>query len=66
MCNALILYGSGQPWTLEFSRKLNTGHDDDAVIDPRADTVCAISVLDNELYWHHSVSGRLILRFAPR
>lgn len=56
----------GSGWTLEFSRKLNTGHGDDAVIDPAADTVCAIAVLDNELYWRHSVSGRLLLRFAPR
>lgn len=56
----------GSSWTLEFSRKLATGHADDAVLDPNRDNVCAIAILDNELYWRHSVSGRLLLRFMPR
>jgi len=53
----------GSTWTLEISRKFDTGHADDAVLDRDRDNVCAIAVLDNELYWHHSVSGRLLLRF---
>ena len=56
----------GARWTLELSRKFATGHADDAVLDPGRDNVCAIAVLDNELYWRHSVSGKLILRFGPR
>ena len=55
----------GKSWTLEISRKLNTGNPDDAVIDPSKDNPCAIAVLDDELYWHHSVSGLLLLQFAP-
>ena len=56
----------GSGWTLEMTRKLNTGHDDDAVIHPGRDNLCAIAVLDDELYWRHSVSGRLLLRLAQR
>ncbi len=55
----------GHGWTLEISRKLNTGNGDDAVLDPGKDNLCAIAVLDDELYWRHSVSGLLLLRFAP-
>ncbi len=54
----------GKFWTLEMSRKFNTGHGDDAVIDPSRATLCAIAVLDDELYWHHSVSPRILLRFS--
>jgi hypothetical protein len=50
-------------WTLEMSRKFNTGHSDDAVIDPMKENVCAIAVLDDELYWEHSVSSIITLRF---
>ena len=56
----------GSRWTLEMSRKLDTGHSDDAALDPGRDNLCAIAVLDDELYWRHSVSGRLLLRFADR
>ena len=54
----------GKGWTLEMSRKLNTGHNDDAVIDPARDNLCAIAVLDDELYWNHSVSRIITLRLV--
>ena len=54
----------GKNWTLEMSRKFNTGHNDDAVIDPSKDNTCAIAVLDDELYWEHSVSPVITLRFT--
>ena len=56
----------GSGWTLEMARKLNTGHADDAVVYADNDTPCAFAVLDDELYWHHSVSGLLLLRLVPR
>ncbi len=56
----------GSSWTLEITRKFDTGHSDDAVLYPGRDNLCAIAALDDELYWRHSVSGRLLLRFAPR
>lgn len=56
----------GKGWTLEMSRKFNTGHDDDAVIDPAKPIRCAIAVLNDELYWHHSVSPSLILTFQQK
>ena len=56
----------GAGWTLEMTRKLDTGHADDAVLHVGRDNVCAIAVLDDELYWRHSVSGRLRLRLARR
>ena len=46
------------------SRRFNTGHADDAVIDPKRDNLCAIAVLDDELYWEHSVSPVIVLRFV--
>ena len=46
------------------SRAFNTGHEDDAVRNPTGDNACAIAVLDDELYWRHSVSSLLILRFV--
>ncbi len=56
----------GTGWTLEMARKLNTGHADDAVVYRNKDNPCAIAVLDDELYWHHSVSPLLLLRLVPR
>ncbi|MDQ1272299.1 MAG: hypothetical protein QG591_929 [Planctomycetota bacterium] len=53
----------GKGWTLEMSRKFNTGHDDDAPIDPAKENICAIAVLDDELYWDHSVSQLITLHF---
>lgn len=55
----------GNGWTLEMSRRFNTGNADDAVIDPDGEIDCAIAVLDDELFWHHSVSQKLVLRFKP-
>jgi hypothetical protein len=54
----------GKTWTLEMSRKFNTGHRDDVIIEPTKDTICAIAVLDDELYWDHSVSTIITLRFV--
>jgi hypothetical protein len=55
----------GTAWTLEMSRALVTGHADDAKLDPPQETLCAIAVLDDELYWRHSVSPLLELYFLP-
>ena len=54
----------GATWSLEMSRKFDTGHPDDAVIDPSRDNRCAIAVLDDELYEEHSVSTVITLRFG--
>jgi hypothetical protein len=55
---------NGRSWLLEMGRKFNTGHPgDDAVIDPKKDNVCAVAVLDEELYEEHSVSTVIVLRF---
>lgn len=56
---------NGAEWTLEMTRRFNTGNADDTLIDPDGEIVCAIAVLDDELYWHHSVSQKLVLRFKP-
>lgn len=56
----------GKHWTLEMSRKFNTGHSDDAIIDPTKDNICAIAVLNDELYWNHSVSPVITLRFTGK
>jgi hypothetical protein len=56
----------GKAWTLEMSRALITQHGDDAVLDPRQEILCAIAVLDDELYWRHSVSPLLEIHFLPR
>lgn len=53
----------GARWTLEMGRKFNTGYADDAVLDANHEIFCAIAILDDELYWNHSVSPKLVLRF---
>lgn len=53
----------GRGWTLEMSRRFNTHHADDATLNPSESVLCAIAVLDDELYWRHSVSPLLELRF---
>jgi hypothetical protein len=55
---------NGSGWTLELTRAFNTGHDDDAVIHKNKDNRFAIAILDDELYWRHSISELLLLRFA--
>ena len=55
---------NGTGWTLELTRKFNTGNSDDAVIDPEQSIICAIAVLNDELYWNHSVSQEISLRFS--
>lgn len=54
----------GTGWTLEMTRKFDTGNSDDAVINPSQENICAIAVLNDELYWDHSVSQMLSLRFS--
>lgn len=54
---------NGTGWTLEMCRRLNTSHPDDAVIAVNKDNTCAIAVLNDELYWNHSVSQIITLRF---
>lgn len=56
----------GSMWTLEMARKLSTGQPDDAVLHLDRENPCAIAVLDDELYWHHSVSQLIHIRFEPR
>ena len=56
----------GKTWTLEMSRQFDTHHDDDTKLTPNDEVLCAIAVLDDELYWRHSVSPLLELRFLPR
>ncbi|OHB82001.1 MAG: hypothetical protein A2W31_05270 [Planctomycetes bacterium RBG_16_64_10] len=53
----------GKGWTLEMSRRFNTGHDDDVVLAPSKPLPCAIAVLDDELYWQHYVSPPITLTF---
>ena len=47
---------NGHGWVLEMARRLDTGNADDAVIRADGLNLCAIAILDDELYWHHSVS----------
>lgn len=54
---------NGKGWTLEMARAFNTGNADDATIDKSRDNTCAIAVLNDELYWDHSVSQTIRLRF---
>ena len=55
----------GNAWTLEMTRKFNTSHDDDTKLNPDEEILCAIAVLNDELYWRHSVSSLIELRFLP-
>lgn len=55
---------NGSGWTLEMTRAFDTGHADDAVIHKDKDNRFAIAILDDELYWRHSVSELLHLRFT--
>lgn len=54
----------GKAWTLEMGRKLDTGHKDDAAIPRGGEILSAIAILDDELYWRHSVSDLLVLRLT--
>jgi len=56
----------GRTWTLEISRKFTTSHKDDVAIDPARENICAIAVLNDELYWRHSTSPVITLRFVNR
>ena len=57
---------NGSGWTLEMTRKFDTGHADDAVIHRDMDNRFAVAILDDELYWRHSISELMLLRFAPK
>jgi hypothetical protein len=56
----------GKAWTLEMSRAFDTHHDDDVTLHAGDEILCAIAVLDDELYWRHSVSALLTLHILPR
>ena len=56
----------GTAWTLEMSRAFDTGHSDDVTLHAGETIRCAIAVLDDELYWRHSVSPLLELHLLPR
>lgn len=56
----------GKGWTLEMTRKFATGNPDDADIDPGKANICAIATLNDELYWRHSVSGKISLQFNTK
>ncbi len=56
----------GKAWTLEMTRLFNTSHEDDTKLDADEEILCAIAVLDDELYWQHSVSPLIELRFLPK
>lgn len=51
-------------WHWKAGRGNPVGWVDDAIIDPTQDNICAIAVLDDELYWDHSVSSKIKLRFV--
>ena len=55
---------NGRGWVLEMARRLDTGNADDAVIRANGANLCAIAILDDELYWHHSVSSLIHLTFG--
>lgn len=57
---------NGRGWTLEMARRLDTGNADDAVIRTDRANPCAIAILDDELYWHHSVSTLVHLTFGGK
>lgn len=56
----------GSGWTLEMGRRFDTGHADDVVINPATTIEAAIAILNDELYWNHSVSPKLVLHFRER
>ena len=56
----------GKAWTLEMSRRFDTHHDDDVALNVNDEILCAIAILDDELYWRHSVSPLLELHFMRR
>ena len=56
----------GNGWTLEMGRRFDTGNADDAAIDPATTIECAIAILNDELYWNHAVSPKLVLHFQER
>lgn len=45
------------------ARRLDTGNADDAVIRADAVNLCAMAILDDGLYWHHSVFSLIHLTF---
>ncbi|MDC3379009.1 ethylbenzene dehydrogenase-related protein [Planctomycetota bacterium] len=52
-------------WTVEFARRLNTGHVDDTAFAPGVTYRMGIAVFDHEEHGHHSASGVIELHLAP-
>lgn len=52
-------------WTVEFKRKLNTGHPDDAVFSVGKAIEFAVAIFDETEHSDHDVSGKLILKLQP-
>lgn len=61
---AASVYGQGR-WTLMLSRRLNTGHEDDAVLKPGERYPLALAVFDDSGEADHYESGVLWLNLAP-
>jgi hypothetical protein len=59
---AISRYGHGR-WTLMLYRKLDTGHDDDVVFDPRKQYSFAMAVFDNSGSDHSKATQPLTLKF---
>jgi hypothetical protein len=54
---------AGGKWTVEFRRKLNTGHKDDTLFDPAKSVPFAVAIFDKAEHSDHDVSGTLTLKF---
>jgi len=61
---AVSAYGKGG-WTLMLSRRLNTGHEDDAALQPGQRYPLALAVFDDSGDADHYESGVLWLNLAP-
>lgn len=60
---ALSRHSDGH-WTLMLQRRLDTGHEDDVVFDPKKQYSFAIAVFDNAGEDHSKATEALILRFV--
>jgi hypothetical protein len=50
-------------WTVEFKRKLNTGHKDDTAFDPAKGVDFAVAVFDQGEKSDHEISPKYVLKF---
>jgi len=53
---------TGTGWVTEFSRKLNTGHDDDVVFDPAEELAFGLAIFDNAAI-AHGIKPGLLMKF---